>query len=524
MKKIILATIFLSSLTFAQNPEWIIYNTSNSLLPSNNVRHIVVDNLNRKWVSFWGYGVLKIENEDWIIFNTGNSGIPFNVLNSITVDTNSNFWAGSNAGNIRLTKFNGVDWIYWDSTNSPIPEDHVMSLEFDNEGNLWILCMPGPYFGTNYLLELTTDSVWNIHTSFTTFVGYRQMMVDKNQIVWIGDWHGLYKYDGNTLNYISGHPGQYCTDIKQDSVGNIWIATGLAGWGCLVKYDGISFTSYPAIRAVSIEVDTLGVLWIGTESDANQAELIKYDGNNWISYNSSNSQLPATYRIFDLAFDRFGNLWIATEESGLVVFNENGIVVPVELMSFNAYLVARDVHLNWTTSTEKNNQGFEIHRLAQSDEQIWESIGFVPGKGTTTEPQFYSFIDESLQPGKYQYKLKQIDFDGSFEYSDIVEVSVDVPIEFSLSQNFPNPFNPTTKIKYEIPSQARNDNVLVVLKIYDVLGNEVSTLVNEEKSAGEYKVEFNVHSDEGQNLSSGVYFYQLKAGDFVQTKKMVLLR
>lgn len=522
MKKIILITIFFSSVSLSQNPQWIIYNTFNSQLPSNEVSHIVVDNYNRKWVSCWGYGVLKIDGENWSIYNTSNSNIPFNYLNAIAVDENSNFWAGSYFGNIRLTKFDDNTWTNWDTINSPIPEDCIMSLIFDNQNNLWLLCMPGPYYGNNYLLELTQDSVWNLHTSFTDFIGYRQMLIDQNHIVWIGDWHGMYKYDGDKLIYIQGHPGQYCTDIKQDSIGNIWIATGLAGWGCLVKYDGISFTSYPNIQAISIEVDSLGNVWAGTESGTFNAELVKYDGSNWTTYNPANSPLPETFRIEDLAFDKFGNLWIGTEDSGLVVFNENGIIVPVELQNFTAELSLNDVHLNWSTATETNNQGFEIERLQNSKTerfQNWERIGFISGHGTTTDPQNYSFTDEAVSTGRYQYRLKQIDFDGSFEYSTIIEVTIESPGEFSIEQNYPNPFNPSTKIKYSIPAVGSRDRVSVELKVYDVLGNEVAILVNEEKPAGEYEIEFN-----GAKLPSGIYFYQLKGEGFLQTKKMVLLK
>ena len=119
--------------------------------------------------------------------------------------------------------------------------------------------------------------------------------------------------------------------------------------------------------------------------------------------------------------------------------------------------------------------------------------------------------------------LSRIDTDFNPAITDIESPELQL-FSFILSQNYPNPFNPSTKIKYEIPGQARNDNILVTLKVYDVLGNEVATLVNEEKPAGEYEVEFSSHSDEGQNLSSGVYFYQLQSGDFVQTKKMILMK
>ena len=192
--------------------------------------------------------------------------------------------------------------------------------------------------------------------------------------------------------------------------------------------------------------------------------------------------------------------------------------IPVELTNFASKLNERIVTLYWSTATETNNSGFEILRFTRNDSD-WESIGFVPGFGTTTEVHNYSFIDESLQSGNYQYRLKQIDFDGTFEYSNIIEVTVDAPTIFSLEQNYPNPFNPSTKIKFEIPDQVRNDDHRVTLIVYDVLGNELTELVNELKAPGTYEVEF-----DGTGLPSGIYFYQLKAGSFVETKKMVLMK
>jgi hypothetical protein len=203
--------------------------------------------------------------------------------------------------------------------------------------------------------------------------------------------------------------------------------------------------------------------------------------------------------------------------------------VPVELQSFTSEVFGNDVQLFWSTATETNNKGFEIHRKNlgdRSQESEWEELGFVPGFGTSTEVHHYSFMDESLQSGDYQYRLKQIDFDGTFEYSNIIDVTIDAPAIFSLEQNYPNPFNPTSKIKYSIADVIANpaeigmkQSQFVTLKIYDVLGNEVATLVNEQKPAGTYEVEF-----DGTGFPSGVYFYQLKAGDYINTKKMILMK
>jgi hypothetical protein len=200
--------------------------------------------------------------------------------------------------------------------------------------------------------------------------------------------------------------------------------------------------------------------------------------------------------------------------------------VPVELISFTATVLQNEneVELNWSTATETNNSGFQILRCTQNDSK-WKNIGFVSGFGTTTEPKSYSFVDEDVTIGTYKYRLKQIDFHGSFEFSNEIEVEVDfTPKEFVLYQNYPNPFNPNTVIRFEIPGQARNDNVFVTLKIYDVLGNEAATLVSKEKQPGIYEVEFSVGQDSSPDIASGIYFYQLKAGDFISIKKMVLLR
>jgi murein tripeptide amidase MpaA len=215
--------------------------------------------------------------------------------------------------------------------------------------------------------------------------------------------------------------------------------------------------------------------------------------------------------------------------------------VPVELISFAANVVGQEVQLNWQTATEINNKGYEIERTSPipspyqgegvptwRDGRGWEMIGYVAGYGTTTEPKSYSFTDSNVEPGQYQYRLKQIDFDGSFTYSDIIEIEVVAPNVFLLEQNYPNPFNPSTKIKFNVPQSpllgGDGRGGLVTLKVYDILGNEITTLVNEEKPAGSYEVEFNIYSNEGQNLVSGVYFYTISAGSFSSTKKMILLK
>jgi len=188
--------------------------------------------------------------------------------------------------------------------------------------------------------------------------------------------------------------------------------------------------------------------------------------------------------------------------------------LPVELTSFTASANTSGVVLNWTTASEINNHGFEIER--SRDNETFYRIGFVQGTGTTTEAQSYSFIDDIEYSGvkTYYYRLRQVDLDGRSQYSEVVTVDFDVPRDFILSQNYPNPFNPSTTITYALPIQSP-----VVIKIYDLTGQEVITLVDEVKEAGTYEINF-----DALNFSSGVYIYQMRAGDFSSVKKMSVLK
>ncbi|OGU78537.1 MAG: hypothetical protein A2499_08060 [Stygiobacter sp. RIFOXYC12_FULL_38_8] len=197
--------------------------------------------------------------------------------------------------------------------------------------------------------------------------------------------------------------------------------------------------------------------------------------------------------------------------------------LPVQLTSFTASNVNNGVQLNWQTATEVNNYGFEVERQPipnpsqREGNSSWTKIGFVNGHGNSNSPKSYSFIDNLLLAhdlNRLQYRLKQIDFDGKFEYSNIVEVNVEVPAAFVLHQNSPNPFNPTTEIKFALP---KNSNV--ELSIYNLLGEIVQRLANGMMNAGEHKVMF-----DASNLSSGVYIYKLTTDNYFSTRKMVLLK
>jgi photosystem II stability/assembly factor-like uncharacterized protein len=243
-------------------------------------------------------------------------------------------------------------------------------------------------------------------------------------------------------------------------------------------------------------------------------------GTTWsLEYTSPTS---AGYNY--MARSRIIGPWIIAVKDGGGI-SSAALCVPVELTSFTANLNNGHIVLRWATATETNNQRFDIQRKSANSDFI--TAGSVAGNGTTTQPHNYTYTDYNAAAGNYVYRLDQVDLDGTHNYSQ--EVCINVANVWSLYQNFPDPFNPATKIRYQIPLQSN-----VMLKVYDILGHEIKTLVNENKPAGNYEVEFNA-----SDLASGVYFYRIiatpnggKAGDpstgpgqvFIQTRQMMLLK
>ena len=183
----------------------------------------------------------------------------------------------------------------------------------------------------------------------------------------------------------------------------------------------------------------------------------------------------------------------------------------MELISFSASLDKYGVVLTWITATEINNRGYEIEKSINGQ---FATIGFIAGVGSSTQEQSYTFTDKQVATGLNSYRLKQIDFNGNYTYSNTVEVDVTAPLIFSLSQNYPNPFNPTTKINYTVPFDSK-----VTISVYSITGELVAELVNDFVSAGSYSVDF-----DGRNLASGMYIYKMAAGNFTQTNKMMLIK
>jgi hypothetical protein len=188
------------------------------------------------------------------------------------------------------------------------------------------------------------------------------------------------------------------------------------------------------------------------------------------------------------------------------------LTLPIEISSFTSYVNDRNVILNWSTQTEKNSDKFLIERKSTFD--VWKSIGSVKAAVLSNSPKHYTYSDIKLQSGNYQYRLKMIDNDGTFEYSKTIEAEIASPDNYELDQNYPNPFNPNTVITYSIPSASE-----IKLMVYNTLGQSIKTLESGYKPAGNYSISFNASV-----LPSGIYFYKLEAGSFTQIKKMVLMK
>jgi photosystem II stability/assembly factor-like uncharacterized protein len=263
--------------------------------------------------------------------------------------------------------------------------------------------------------------------------------------------------------------------------------------------------------------------------------LLSPSGYIEFQYNSSESTFPLQPGIGNDALigieDQYGSSGVLYRDNGVggpifgsplaLAFGENNGALPVELTSFEVHFdetTGKNVILNWRTATELNNYGFEIQRSGiEANNNLpaeWNVIGFIEGHGNSNSPKDYSFVDANPIKGKSLYRLKQIDIDGGYEYSSIVEVKSNSLNKYLLEQNFPNPFNPSTKINFSIAQKGN-----VKLTIYNSIGQKISTIVNENKEAGSYSVLFN-----GENLPSGIYFYKLESGSFTQIQKMILLK
>lgn len=307
----------------------------------------------------------------------------------------------------------------------------------------------------------------------------------------IGDNTGSLDYSPVTLNFTSGifansfveinladskHPENKSTS---DYISRYWkiSQTGISDFSCDITLS-----------------------YVSGDVTGNEANIYtgKYDGNEWQLFNAANAaqnQLSATVSSFS---DFTGG-----EQKAF----------PVELISFSSNIENGKIVLHWKTATEVNNYGFEIERTYNSSS--WQKIDFIKGYGNSNSEKNYSYTDNgALMHGEYSYRLKQIDIDGGFEYSKEINIVLNASENYSLTQNYPNPFNPVTKIEYNLPAASN-----VELTIYNTIGMEIIKLLAEKQNEGKHSIIWNA-----DNFPSGVYYYKLKAGEFTQVRKMLLLK
>lgn len=475
-----------------------------------------------------------------------NSGTNYTLSGSYFLNSDVG-WVVGESGTILKTTNGGIDW----TSQSSGTTAHLSKVHFVNETTGWICGSPGTilkttngglnwlsqnsgtsdYLGDIYFADLNTGwivggdyTIWRTLILSTTdggmnwipqVNGYGPLLYDlffiDSVTGWaVGDNSIILKTSDGGLNWleqhqnpsISGGLSVFFTDYASG-----WVV----GWNGTIMRTSDGGTNW-FIYSGNLNGETFDDIFF---VDSNNGWIVgggfykmlktTDGGDNWYLENLPFS--PGLERIY---FTDANTGW-ATGAYGTVLHTSNG-GVPVELISFAATTNGNEVILNWSTATELNNLGFEIQRSIEAEEFF--TVGFVNGHGTTTEQNNYTYSDKNLENGKYYYRLKQVDYNGSYEYSDAVEVEWRAFNSFLLEQNFPNPFNPTTTIGFGI--QNKSD---VKITIINAIGEEVAVLLNEEREPGYHTVEFNA-----ANLPSGVYFYQLKAGSFIETKKMLLLK
>lgn len=392
------------------------------------------------------------------------NGVDFyNAQYGFTAGNNGEAWKTTDGGNT------------WTSLTGIIPNDYFNSVD---------MVSPTTTFVLGYAIYKTTDggATWlTITPSLPDSPPSKLKMLNES----IGVLVGPTGFFGNTPFV-----------FKTTDGGNTW--------------NSMNFTFSGASKLYDFEFRTADDLVV--VGNAGGVFHTSDNGANWTQFNVGLSNFSFGSQVLGVTFSGPNEAIVAGAGAQIVKIQLPN-VVPVELVSFTCEVNNPNVKLHWVTASELNNQGFEIGRKT-AESNIWQTIGHLPGKGTTTNSTDYFFNDDNLAPAVYNYRIKQIDYDGTFEYSDIITADLTSPTAYSLEQNYPNPFNPSTNISYSIPNSS-----FVTLKVYDILGNEVAALVNQTQAAGKHTVSF----DAG-NLSNGVYLYSIKADNFTNIKKMILMK
>jgi Secretion system C-terminal sorting domain len=285
------------------------------------------------------------------------------------------------------------------------------------------------------------------------------------------------------------------------------VSTG-AGLDTLVTGYKVEFFSIDPITSSNESSFSNGYIAGQIAFLANHFNITPQQARIYARYNSSVQHQSTNYV-------KYGKINL---QAAVQSYDSSSSSLPIELVSFTGSTNDGTIRLSWNTAEEINNYGFDIERGTEtadgSPENNWNKIGFVRGNGNSNSPQSYSFVDNNPMPGEIEYRLKEINNNGTFKYSNTISLNFNKPLSFKLYQNYPNPFNPTTVISYQLPVSSH-----VTLKVYNVLGRKVAVLVNGNKQAGNHKVTF-----DASRLSSGVYFYRIREDNFVAAKKLIVTK
>ncbi|TAL66936.1 MAG: T9SS type A sorting domain-containing protein [Bacteroidetes bacterium] len=441
---------------------WITIDSTNSKLPTYEVISFMVDS-NIIWFGTYK-GLIKFDKDNWIYYNTSNSGLTGNYINAICFENDSTRWFSMShpldewfgAG---IAKLSGNKWEIFDKDNSQLPTNSVLSLAIDKHGNKWI----GMYEGG---IAKFNNNNWQIFdTTISILLENVYSIADEVDDIWVGTQFTTFLYKDNNWKFFTDDPGGTVCSIAIDSSGNKWFCYLSFG---IAKYDGEKWEHYsksglkfPFDDAWRLTIDNDNNIWAGSIFHG----LTKFNEQNYIVYDTNNSEIPDN-RIYALCFDNYNNLWIGTR-NGLAKFDG----------------------INWTIYNETNSKlpVNEVTAIA-IDKYDNKWIG-TAGGGIAVYREGGVILDVEDSPDTL---LNQ-------NYSSII---------------YPNPVNNTATIEYNINSQSR-----VSLKIFDISGTEISTLVNKIQSQGSYKIPF-----EANLYNSGVYYYQLKTINRIEIGKMIIIK
>lgn len=552
---------------------WTSLDSTNSGLVSNTVNAILSDNLGRTWFST-PRGVSMFNGNNWFSYTGIINGIPLDKLELSTADVYNNLWfkyfpLGAQP---QIIKFDGNQWISFDSTKFSIPAYSSIGCSCaDNAGNIYFSLTPTlvtqndlAWRGGGQILasDGTTWKILDVHSGTLPISPIYNFGLGNNGQVWMGSFmNGAVEKNGNswsTFDYQNSgiYPSNMVNGFAFDASGGVWIVG--CSWNVPCAKGGTSYFNgsnwitynhatgtFPSNNILCVAIDKCGVVWFGTDIG-----LIKREGSTMTIYNLQNSELPSN-KINCIVVDKQNNIWVGTDK-GIAKFdgiswtvrNSQNSGLPgdfIKSISLDKngklwFLVSIDGYYNWYVVSYNGSAwnswttpGTSHCMCIDSTNSVW--IGTY-GKGVSkftgsTWTTFntgnsgigYNYIEGIMADRNGNIWFGAEDYGGGVSVYNpngivVVEPIVRLPTEYILSQNYPNPFNPATNINFSLPKAE-----FVTLKIYDILGKEVTTLINEELNAGNHTKTWNA-----SNLSSGVYFYQLKTGSFCQTKKMILVK